>query len=494
VIFLKFKIKKKIKKETRIEMQTNPDHPARQEAIKARQAAKRRRMLLFKEKYRHQTQSRNWHRDCKLLWKEPDEVLLPDPVNLLPQYLLLLSSIPKTLLPSLKTKEDFEKLLLPLKQFIHNNPVLYLDERDSSDLLSEIILFDSELVETLISHGINPNFVPSKKSKFSTPLTYLFDVMCQDNNDPWYTYDDDDDYFYPRKKPKSIVPEFVIKAYLKTFELLIKSGANVHELDICNSTFLQKIIQTMTRIPKTSTFRSVALDMIRIVIDAGIDVNHRNNSEIVALHSLCGAVHFFSANIRDILKVLLQHKNIDINVQDGDGDTSFHRLIMTLGLSWFYFNDYADEEQDYSEECFELFLDAKVDVTLKNKDGETVLDVFLKYTNDVINDYNSDQEGVLDDGTLNSLFDADHSPSYFPNFLEKKGFVSIATKWMNYYYSLNMEKEFFDIVSKSDILQRWFNKQKFDFWQRCNLLNFESTLPQRPVIYADIVKEIKIYF
>jgi len=89
--------------------------------------------------------------------------------------------------------------------------------------------------------------------------------------------------------------------------------------------------------------------------DPYIDVNIKCN---------CCAAIFHCRNV-SILKLLLNHTNIDVNIQDNGRNTVLHH--------WCEYSNVAETEM-----IKELLMDGRIDLSIKNKCGKTALDIAIK--------------------------------------------------------------------------------------------------------------------
>ena len=95
-------------------------------------------------------------------------------------------------------------------------------------------------------------------------------------------------------------------------------------------------------------------DFVRYLLSyPNINVNHRSNYDYTALH-VCGQV--------SILKLFLDRRELDVNIQNDLGQTGLHRLC-SLGRKAL---------------VKELLLDARVNTSIRDGWGETARDIALR--------------------------------------------------------------------------------------------------------------------
>ena len=99
--------------------------------------------------------------------------------------------------------------------------------------------------------------------------------------------------------------------------------------------------------------------------DPNINVNYKVNTD-AALH--------FACDNNNILKLLLGHKDIDVNIQNGCGDTVLHNACMGYSI----------------ENVKELLLDARINILIcgkdedEDRDGVTAMDLAILWNFDNI--------------------------------------------------------------------------------------------------------------
>jgi len=107
----------------------------------------------------------------------------------------------------------------------------------------------------------------------------------------------------------------------------------------------------------TLLIRAVCLNCNELVEyllkDPNIDVNHRCDF---------GLATIFYCSTVSILKLLIDHRNIDVNVQNKDGRTVLH----------VWCNNSNSEQLKMIRE---LLIYGRIDLSIKNKDGKTALDI-----------------------------------------------------------------------------------------------------------------------
>jgi len=95
-------------------------------------------------------------------------------------------------------------------------------------------------------------------------------------------------------------------------------------------------------------------DLVRYLLSVpGIHVNHRSKFDSTVLH-LCDQV--------SILKLLLDRKDLDVNIQTKGGRTGLHCICRYNCIKY----------------VKELLLDARCDALIRDEDGDTAQDIALK--------------------------------------------------------------------------------------------------------------------
>jgi ankyrin repeat protein len=105
-------------------------------------------------------------------------------------------------------------------------------------------------------------------------------------------------------------------------------------------------------------------EMIELLLDNGADPNVQNSDGNSALHLAV------LSEKTDYVRILLQHKNININLQDNSGFTAHHVSAL---------------KGDF--QIFKELVDAGADLSLQNKTGSTALDLAKRFENQQIVDY-----------------------------------------------------------------------------------------------------------
>ena len=148
---------------------------------------------------------------------------------------------------------------------------------------------------------------------------------------------------------------------------------NIGRNSVCDS----EIIQDIERIPGfdinlgygeidwSSLMWAVGLDrkeLVRYLLsDSSINVNHRSNQGNTALH--------FCEDI-SILKLLLCHRDIDVNIQDNNnGWIVLHRACYNNRIGF----------------VRDLLLDARINIIIRTNRGETARDIAREYCTDIAN-------------------------------------------------------------------------------------------------------------
>lgn len=91
--------------------------------------------------------------------------------------------------------------------------------------------------------------------------------------------------------------------------------------------------------------------MVEFILSEGVDVNYQNSLGFTSLHTVA------SLNFGEVIKVLLSHKDIDVNLRDIDGNIAIHKAV---------FNNKVGS--------ITLLLD-KSDLTIVNNNGFTPLEL-----------------------------------------------------------------------------------------------------------------------
>ena len=98
-------------------------------------------------------------------------------------------------------------------------------------------------------------------------------------------------------------------------------------------------------------------ELVRYLLaDPRISVNYGFGGNNTAIHLLCDN---YNASSISILKLLIGHKDIDVNIQNWKGRTGLHRLCIF----------------GHKEGVRELLIDARVDLTIRSNEGKTALDI-----------------------------------------------------------------------------------------------------------------------
>jgi ankyrin repeat protein len=105
-------------------------------------------------------------------------------------------------------------------------------------------------------------------------------------------------------------------------------------------------------------------EMIELLLGINGDPNEQNDNRISALHLV---VKFNEINS---VRILLQHKNINVDLQDNYGLTTLH--ISALKGNF---------------QIFKELVNAGADLSMQNKNGLTALDLAKKFENQQIVDY-----------------------------------------------------------------------------------------------------------
>lgn len=110
-------------------------------------------------------------------------------------------------------------------------------------------------------------------------------------------------------------------------------------------------------------FNEYTVEIIRELINAKADVNHRGrDNQKTALMSCCGRATPRNS-VRDIFTLLVNES--DVNVQDANGKTALHHLMFT-----------CRSPEKHQVENVRTLLNARADATIKTRNGETAANIF----------------------------------------------------------------------------------------------------------------------
>lgn len=133
--------------------------------------------------------------------------------------------------------------------------------------------------------------------------------------------------------------------------MLIDGGSDVKFADDEGNTVLHRYVNHRTL--RGSGHHGTNNDIVKALIDAGVNINAQNKFGVSALHDAV----YYSFDDTEIVKTLI-NAGADINMVDNDGETALH---------------IAARQHHY--EIVKYLIDAGADVSITNKKGETALDV-----------------------------------------------------------------------------------------------------------------------
>lgn len=96
-------------------------------------------------------------------------------------------------------------------------------------------------------------------------------------------------------------------------------------------------------------------DILKLLIDAGVDINEQDEFQNTYLISLIKSARLYEKGVINLIQILYDTGKLDLNKQDNEGDTALY-----IASSKY-------------EKVFSLLIDLKADVNIQNKNGWTVL-------------------------------------------------------------------------------------------------------------------------
>jgi ankyrin repeat protein len=406
----------------------------------------------------------------------------------------------------IKTKQQYQQLLLPLKKYLRSHPKQRVDvgkyekTRDWSVLTSTLILFDTKLVKYLISRGANVNFKPSRSQDYNIPINYVFNIL---HNFDCGLYVDESE------------AEFFFLAYQKTFHLLLKKGADVKAHSpsnfLCRSSMLhydhwyhkrQRNSKNYKKLPENYT--SVMTALFQSLVAAGADINGKDDNGDTPLRTWCKN-NFF---IPGIFQLALDNK-CDVNALEFDEfddviaremnarrwDTSLHLFFNYFFLDEWHFK--FDKRIEDIKKCLDVLLSFKeCDVSIKNVKGQTPVDIAINEANyffehiylyDNIKWFNWSHDiiGYEKERKKEMKKKADQCLWFFNRIMRhpsRKGLKFENSK-----------------INSNELKRAVIWKPNFDFFQICNLsicnlLNCHlSPKSTSPFLYSDVLRIIEKY-
>ncbi|RWS19106.1 ankyrin repeat domain protein-like protein, partial [Leptotrombidium deliense] len=110
---------------------------------------------------------------------------------------------------------------------------------------------------------------------------------------------------------------------LRLFQFLLEKGSSVHAVDFFGNTLLHAIFGRLTYLQKQRGLSDKEMGnfeaFVSKCISVGIDVNKKNKFQVAPIHIAA------SNDLISCTRILLAQQNIDVNIQDGEGNTALHR-------------------------------------------------------------------------------------------------------------------------------------------------------------------------
>ncbi|RWS20665.1 hypothetical protein B4U80_00584, partial [Leptotrombidium deliense] len=177
---------------------------------------------------------------------------------------------------------------------------------------------------------------------------------------------------------------------IELFKLLLENGVDVNAVNndgdnLLHVAFLYEAVECD---PKNRKLHFK--EYVNLSIDAGIDINRKNVLRLSPLHISV------TEDLDEYTRILLNNENIDLNVQDSDGNTPIHELAklnkieilkeaVKKGPDLNIENcnkltpfEIALKAEKFAFDCFKFLSSENIDINHQSKGGNTVLHTAIK--------------------------------------------------------------------------------------------------------------------
>lgn len=196
----------------------------------------------------------------------------------------------------------------------------------------------TEVVKLLLEHGAEIN---AKQQSGITPLHYSIGEGYTEVATLLLEHGAD----VNAKQKNGITPLHIasLKGHIKALKFLLEKGAEVNAREE----------QGLTALHAAASKGDA--EAISLLIEKRADVNAKDEKGSTPLHLAA-----FNGHIQALKLLLFFNKDVDVNAQNEDGSTPLHMVSR------------------YNIEVVELLLELNADISLKNKENDTPLDIALK--------------------------------------------------------------------------------------------------------------------